>query len=96
MFPDEEGRERVQQAISNTAYGIKAQSNPVTPEARAALLAEAEKLVGQGADAVILGCTEIPLALTEPDLHGVPLLDATKVLARALIIAFAPERLKKA
>jgi len=52
--------------------------------------------VGQGADAVILGCTEIPLALTEPDLHGVPLLDATKVLARALIIAFAPERLKKA
>ncbi|MFQ8735073.1 MAG: hypothetical protein ACLSAH_02495 [Bilophila wadsworthia] len=48
MFPDEEGRERVQQAISNTAYGIKAQSNPVTPEARAALLAEAEKLVEQG------------------------------------------------
>ena len=96
LFPDEEGRERVQQAISNTAYGIKAQSNPVTPEARAALLAEAEKLVEQGADAVILGCTEIPLALTEPDLRGVPLLDATKVLARALIIAFAPERLKKA
>ena len=92
LFPDEEGRERVQQAISNTAYGIKAQSNPVTPEARAALLAEAEKLVEQGADAVILGCTEIPLALTEPDLRGVPLLDATKVLARALIIAFAPER----
>ena len=88
--------ERVQQAISNTAYGIKAQSNPVTPEARAALLAEAEKLVEQGADAVILGCTEIPLALTEPDLRGVPLLDATKGLARALIIAFAPERLKKA
>ena len=96
LFPDEEGRERVQQAISNTAYGIKAQSNPVTPEARGALLAEAEKLVEQGADAVILGCTEIPLALTEPDLRGVPLLDATKVLARALIIAFAPERLKKA
>ena len=56
----------------------------------------AEFLVEQGADAVILGCTEIPLALTEPDLRGVPLLDATKVLARALIIAFAPERLKKA
>ena len=96
LFPDEEARERVQQAISNTAYGIKAQSNPVTPEARGALLAEVEKLVEQGADAVILGCTEIPLALTEPDLRGVPLLDATKVLARALIIAFAPERLKKA
>lgn len=95
LFPDEEGRERVQQAISNTSYGIKAQSNPVTPEARAALYVEAEKLVEKGAQAVILGCTEIPLALTEPDVQGVPLLDATKVLARALIVAFAPDRLKK-
>ena len=49
----------------------------------------------QGAEAVILGCTEIPLALTEPDVRGVPLLDATNVLARALIVAFAPDRLKK-
>lgn len=65
------------------------------PEARAALLGEAEALTAKGADAVILGCTEIPLALTEPDLHGVPLLDATKVLARALILAFAPDRLKQ-
>lgn len=96
LFPDEAGRERVQQAISNTEYGIKAQSNPVRPEARAALLGEAEALMAKGADAVILGCTEIPLALTEPDLHGVPLLDATKVLARALILAFAPDRLKRA
>ena len=34
--------------------------------------------------------------LKDNTLRGVPLLDATKVLARALIIAFAPERLKKA
>lgn len=95
LFPDEEGRERVQQAISNPSYGIKARSNPVTPEARSALLAEAEALIANGAEAVILGCTEIPLALTEAALHGVPLLDATAVLARALILAYAPERLKK-
>jgi aspartate racemase len=67
----------------------------VTPEARAALYAEAEKLVEKGAQGVILGCTEIPLALTEPNVRDVPLLDATKVLARALIVAFAPDRLKK-
>ena len=59
------------------------------------LLGEADALTAKGADAVILGCTEIPLALTEPDLHGVPLLDATKVLARALILAFATDRLKQ-
>lgn len=95
LFPDGEGRERVQQAISNPVYGIKAQSNPITPEARSALLAAAHKLVEDGADAVILGCTEIPLALTEAEVRGVPLIDATKVLARALILAFAPDRLKK-
>ena len=66
------------------------------PEARAALLGEAEALMAKGADAVILGCTVIPRSLTEPDLHGVPLLVATKVLARALILAFAPDRLKRA
>lgn len=96
LFPGEEGRERVQQTIGNTAYGIKVQSNPVTPEAHATSLVGAEKLVEQGADAVILGCTEIPLALTEPDLRGIPLLDVIEVLARALIIVFAPERLKEA
>lgn len=96
LFPDEAGRERVQQAISHPEYGIKAQSHPVTQEACTALKAEAARLIENGAAAVILGCTEIPLALTEPELHGVPLLDATAVLARALILAYAPDRLKKA
>lgn len=95
IFPDESGRENVQQAISHTEYGIKAQSNPVTEKARAALAAEAGRLVQAGAQVVILGCTEIPLALTEERLHGVPLIDATTVLAKALILAFAPEKLRR-
>lgn len=94
VFPDEAGRDRVQEAISNRTYGIKAQSNPVTSEARKALADEAGRLVEQGAEGIILGCTEIPLALTEDSLHGVPLIDATKILARALIQTFAPEKLK--
>ena len=95
LFPDERGRDSVQEAISNKFYGIKAQSNPVTPEAKKALSDEAGRLVEQGAEAIILGCTEIPLALTEKTLHGVPLIDATEILARALIQAFAPEKLKR-
>jgi len=94
LFPDEEGRNRVQSAIADTTFGIKAQSNPVTAKARQLLADEAGRLAERGAQAVILGCTEIPLALTEPMLHGVPLLDATNVLARALVRAFAPDKLK--
>lgn len=94
-FPDPEGRERVQQAISDRTFGIKAESNPVTAQARQYLSDEVASLAEQGAQAVVLGCTEIPLALTEKKLHGIPLIDATAVLARALIMAFAPEKLKK-
>lgn len=93
LFPDEAGRDAVQEAISNTVYGIKACSNPVTPQARTILADAVKDLAGQGAQAVILGCTEIPLALTEATLHGIPLVDATSALARALIAAFAPEKL---
>lgn len=95
LFPDAAGRQRVQEAISSPVYGIKAQSSPVTPEARRVLEAEAEQLAEQGAQGIILGCTELPLALTAPDVRGVPLIDATHVLARALILAFAPEKLKR-
>lgn len=94
IFPDEDGRESVQKAIADPVFGIKAQSNPVTDEARNRLAEQAGKLAEQGAQAVILGCTEIPLALTEKTLHGIPLIDATFVLATALIRAFAPEKLK--
>ena len=94
-FPSAEGRERVQQAISDKTFGIKAESNPVTDQARQYLSEEVRTLAAQGAQAVILGCTEIPLALTEKTLHGLPLIDATAVLARALIMAFAPEKLKQ-
>lgn len=54
---------------------------------------EARRLAGN-ADAIILGCTEIPLALPEKELGGVPLIDATDILARELVRAFAPEKLR--
>lgn len=93
LTPDAAGRRRVQEAISNREYGIKAQS-PVSERARADLLAEAYNLVEAGARAIILGCTEIPLALPEKTLGGAALIDATDVLAVELVRAFAPDRLK--
>lgn len=77
--------ERVQPAIYAADYGIKAHSNPVHERAIRDLRSAAMDLVNDGAQAVILGCTEVPLALTETTIANRPLIDATAVLARALI-----------
>ena len=56
------------------------------PDARETMTALARRLIGKGAQAVIAGCTEIPLVLDAKDL-AVPLLDATEALARACVAA---------
>ena len=87
-------REVVNQVIFDETYGIKAQSSPVTERARADLLRTVAQLKADGAEAIILGCTEFPLAIPERTAHGLPMVDPTRVLARALIRAVAPDKLK--
>ncbi|OPX39871.1 MAG: aspartate racemase, partial [Desulfobacteraceae bacterium 4484_190.3] len=43
-----------------------------------------EKLKGRGCDAVVLGCTEIPL-IVDPEDCPLPTLDSTRLLARAAL-----------
>jgi aspartate racemase len=43
-----------------------------------------ERLKNQGCDAVVLGCTEIPLLVTDED-SPLPTLDSTRILARAAL-----------
>ncbi len=88
-------RAYVTPAIFDESYGIKAQSDPVTPRARRGLREAVRHLRERGAEAVILGCTEFPPALPEPVIDGLPLLDPTAVLARALIRTTYPERLRR-
>ncbi|HEY4611553.1 MAG TPA: amino acid racemase [Bacteroidota bacterium] len=84
----------VHPSIYDREYGIKARSNPVTERARSQLLDAIRELQQQHAEAVILGCTEIPLAVPERSFQGTVLIDPTVTLARALIRDFAPEKLK--
>jgi aspartate racemase len=93
--PDAEGQYRVRDAIYDTSYGIKAQSTPVTSQAIDALTTEVWQLHTRGADAVIMGCTEIPLAL-DCRTFPFPLIDPALVLARALIRAAGPLRRRSA
>lgn len=84
----------VQKAIYDTRYGIKAQSNPVTSQARSDILRAIRFLADQGAEVVVLGCTELPIAIPESAMFGLPLVDPTLLLARALIRETYPEKLK--
>ena len=51
-------------------------------------------LQAAGAEAVVLGCTELPVAFPEGEYDGLPLIDPTWVLARALIREVAPGQLQ--
>ncbi len=75
----------VHPSIYDHTYGIKAFSNPVNQKAKQDLLFAASYLSRMGAEAIILGCTEIPLAIHESKIENSIVLDATNILAKALI-----------
>jgi aspartate racemase len=58
----------------------------VSAESKGSILGIARRLVEAGADAVILGCTELPM-LVEPDDLAVPVLDTTILHADAALEA---------
>ena len=95
VVPDRAHQDAVQQTIYSD-WGLKAQSAPPDPRSREVLLAAADHLVERGADAVILGCTELPLAVPERSRDGVPFVNSTRALARALIRATHPAKLRYA
>jgi aspartate racemase len=94
VMPDSTVQEAVHGAIYSPEYGIKAQSHPVAPAARERLLDAIDHLREKGADAIILGCTEIPLAITEKLIGDTVIVDPTLILARALIRGLDPQKLK--
>jgi aspartate racemase len=78
-IPDAEDRERINEII------FKELVNGLFPEASRLYLNEVtDKLKARGCDAVVLGCTEIPL-LVRPDDCPLPTLDSTRLLARAAL-----------
>ena len=71
-------------AFMACVYGVK--RGDVGVDNRAAMARLAEALNVAGADAVIAGCTEVPLLLDAPDV-SVPLVDSAEVLAEACVRA---------
>ena len=86
ILPDEAAQQDlVHKAIYDLNTGIKAKSNPVTKAAREKLLQAVHHLQEKAAEAVILGCTEIPLAIDDKKIGETVIIDPTLILARALI-----------
>ncbi len=86
IYPEERIQyELVHPAICDRGYGIKAFSDPVTERSRQDLLMAASSLIRRGAEAIILGCSEIPLAITESRIEKCIVIDSVEVLAKALI-----------
>lgn len=81
-------------AVYHKTYGIKTVSNPIHPQAIANLNRGISFFKAEGAEMVILGCTEIPLAFTTPTVDGMVVIDPTNILARALIHKTQPNKLK--
>lgn len=86
----------IHKSIYDPVYGIKSKSNPVTDRAVTDLHYAINHLINKGAEAIILGCTEIGLAVFEKEIDGCAIIDSTSVLARALIREAAPHKLKAA
>ena len=79
QIPEKDDRERIDEII------FKELVNGVfTEKSRRYFNAVIEKLKSRGCDAVVLGCTEIPL-LVDPDDCPLPVLDSTRLLSRAAL-----------
>ena len=78
ISPEEKDKEEVMKVI----YAVKA--GDLSEGIKKNILKIAQKLIDKGVEAVIAGCTEIPLILKEGDV-SVPLIDPTQVLAKVAI-----------
>ena len=79
IIPDEDDKEFIHNTIfDEMGKGI------FSPTTKARYIAIIEKLVSKGAQGAILGCTEIPMLLSQDDV-SVPVFDTTKLHADAAV-----------
>ena len=78
---EEEMSTLVQPAIDLIKSGKLEQSHPM-------FMSVVDSLIARGARAVVLGCTEIPLAVKEDNRNGIPLINSIDSLVKAAIKEF--------
>jgi len=66
--------------------------NVVNPLSKRVFLDAIRKLSDRGAQAVVLGCTEIPLLVQQADLPDVPLVDSTQAHVTAIVACIVGDK----
>jgi aspartate racemase len=79
LVPRPEDRKLVNRVIYDELV-----AGEIREASRAAFIAVVDRLAARGAEGVILGCTEIPLLLSEADVD-LPLFDTTAIHADAAL-----------
>ena len=85
ILSKENQKKLIDQAIYDKDFGIKSISNPVQDIAKRKIHLAIESLIENKAEVVILGCTELPLAVNAASVKTIPLIDSTMILARSLL-----------
>ncbi len=81
IIPDQNMQEKVMEAV----YGKNGIKAGIINKRVTGLLVEASRHVeNKGAEIIIMGCTEIPLALSQSDFH-LPLVNPVEILARSAV-----------
>ena len=66
---------------------------PVTAQAMDRVRSAIDHVTQLGAEAVILGCTELPLVVKEERINGISILDPAKIMAEKLVLETSPAKL---
>jgi aspartate racemase len=91
ILPDPDIRDEiVHAAIYARGFGIKATAGAVSAQARELVHAAIAQVGERGAEAVILGCTELALAIAEPFVEGIPVLDPARIIATRITRILRP------
>ena len=85
LLSKENQKKLIDQAIYDKDFGIKSISSPVHDIAKRKIHLAIESLIRNKAEVVILGCTELPLAVNATSVKTIPLIDSTMILARSLL-----------
>jgi aspartate racemase len=94
VLPDPDVREHdIHAALYAPSFGIKTCPGGVSKEATTRIHKAIRHLQANGAEAVILGCTELPLAINEEQIDGMPILDPAKIIVEKLILETYPDKL---
>lgn len=86
VVPDFEFQDKViHRMIYDPEFGVKSSPAKITRKARSLMDKALHYFKSERTDAIILGCTELPLILTRNDVMDMLIIDPAEMLAKALI-----------